>query len=97
MPFFTPTKHEEFHINYDLYQPIAVYYYTSSEGEVTPLKFKYETPDFTIETIEIKEIKIRKDIRNGVSYTCLCKNYGRLQQIVIMFYSKQCTWVMQKY
>ena len=97
MPFFTPSKHEELNINYDLYQPVAVYYYTSSEGEATPLKFKYETPECTIETVEISQIQNRKSIRNGYSYTCLCYSYGRPRQVVLYFYIDKMMWVMQKY
>jgi hypothetical protein len=98
MPFFTPFKNnEEFSINYDIYQRVAVYYYTSSESEVTPLKFKYETKDCSIETVEINQILVRNEKDKVYRFTCSCTNYGRSQQVNLIFYSKQSIWVMRKF
>lgn len=96
MPFYTPSNDPEHHIDYDKFKPVYTYFHTDIEGKIRPLQFTYESEDNTRVTLKIDEIKYTKDINGGFMYRCLVTNYGRKQEVDLVYYVKEHVWVIQK-
>ena len=96
MPFFEPNREKPVVIDYEKYKPVTVMCYTSEEGVTTPLRFKHENPDESLETLEIKQITNRKEFKGGFSYICLCESYGRVKQVILSYYKDYYIWVTRK-
>lgn len=89
MPFYTPSNKPEFYIDFNKYKPIYVYFYTDMDGNIRPLQFTYETDDNTRVTLKINEVQYTKDIQGGILFCCLVTNYGRQQEVDLVFFYKQ--------
>lgn len=96
MPFFEKSREDNCYIDSDRYVPVAVISYTSAVGDITPMRFKMQMPDESIETINIDGIKSHKDIPLGISYCCIVSAYGHQQQIILNYYIRDHRWVMIK-
>lgn len=96
MPFYDPPKNHKIKIDYDIYQPIAVYAYTDSEGNSTPLKIKIDLPDESRVTVAIDSVRITKELPGRTLYNCAVTLRGRRQLIDIIYYKEQGLWVMEK-
>ena len=92
MPFMD-TRDRTKQINIaDKYKPVLVFSHTDFDGNIRPLKFKYENTDETIEYFNIDSVRYAKDIRGGVNYSCLITNYGRQQVIDLVYYYEYHRW-----
>lgn len=64
-------------INY----PVQMYFVTSTQGDLTPLKFKYENSEHQIITVNVDEIHARKEMTIGpggsVILTCSSEIEGQ--------------------
>lgn len=96
MPFFEPVKNTKVTINYDRYQPVYMVACTEADGKITPLRFKYEEKDKTRVTLNIDEIRARKELKGRLSYTCQVTSYGQQKLVTLIFYTEQHIWVMPK-
>lgn len=92
MPFYTPSKDSKFQIDYDKYNPVYVYFYTDMDGKIRPIQFKYESEDNSIITLDINSIKYSKDIYGGILFCCLVTNYGRQQEVNLVYFIAQHLW-----
>lgn len=96
MPFFELSKSEKITIDYDRYQPVYMVSCTETDGKVTPIRFKYAEKDETRVTVNINEIRNRKAVKGGLSFTCLVTAYGRQKLVTLIFYTEQHIWVMPR-
>lgn len=96
MPFFEKERENNIVIDNDRYQPIAVLAYTSAAGEITPMRFKMQLPDESIETVNIDGIKSHKDIPGGINYCCLVTTYGHQKQVTLRYFIREHLWVLLK-
>lgn len=96
MPFFEPVKYEKITIDYDRYQPVAAIWCTETDGKVTPIRFKYAEKDETRVTVNIDEIRSRKAVKGGLSFTCLATAYNRQKLITLFFYTEELIWVIPR-
>lgn len=96
MPFFEPVKNTKVTIDYDRYQPVSVISCIESDGKVTPIRFKYAEKDETRVTVNINEIRNRKAVKDGLSFTCLVTAYGRQKLVTLIFYTEVLIWVMPR-
>lgn len=96
MPFYQPSREQPVVIDYNKFDPIAVLSYTTTEGEVTPMRFKCKNPDESIETVYIDQITNRKVYPSILEFHCLCENYGALKKVVLRYYKEYFIWVMAK-
>lgn len=96
MPFYQQPKTYKIEIDYNIYQPVAVYVYTDMEGKSTPLKMKIDLPDSSRVTVPIDGIKITKDLPSRTLYTCVATLHGCKQLIDLIYYHEQGLWVTEK-
>lgn len=96
MPFYEQPKTYKIEIDYDNYQPVAVFVYTDAEGNSTPLKIKIDLPDDTRITIPVDGVRIMKELPGKDSYNCYVTLNGRKQLIDIIYYKEQGLWVTEK-
>lgn len=54
--------------------PIQMFFVTSTQGDITPLKFKYEDPEHQVITVSVDEVLAHKEMTIGpggsVVFTC---------------------------
>ncbi len=96
MPFFPPFKDEPSYINHDIYKPIDVIFCTHSNGKIEPMRCKYVLPDESVETINIDGISITKDIRGGVSFSCVATMYGKRINFTLAYFYVEHTWYIAR-
>lgn len=92
MPFYTPSKDSKFQIDYDKYNPVYVYFYTDMDGKIRPIQFTYEADDNTRTTLKIDNIKSSKEIKGGILFCCLVTDYGRQQEVNLVYFIVQHLW-----
>lgn len=92
MPFID-TRDRSKQINIDnRYKPVLVFSFTDFDGNIRPLKFKYENADESVEYFNIDSVKYAKDICGGVSFSCAITNYDRQQVINLLYYYDYHIW-----
>ena len=96
MPFYQQPKTYKIDIDYDNYQPVAVYAYTDAEGKSTPLKIKIDLPDESRITIPVDGLRLSKELPGRTLYNCYVTLNGRKQLIDIIYYQEQGLWVTPK-
>lgn len=96
MPFYQSPKNYKIEIDYENYQTIAVYSFTDSEGNSTPLKIKIDLPDATRVTVPVDGVRTTKELPGRTLYNCFVTLNGRKQLIDIIYYKEQGLWVMDK-
>lgn len=96
MPFYQPPKNFKVDIDYDAYQPIAVFTYTDMEGKSIPLKIKIDLPDESRVTVPVDTVRLTKELHGRTLYNCYVTLNGRKQLIDIIYYKEQGLWVMEK-
>lgn len=94
MPFYTPSKDQKHQIDFNKYKPIYAYFYTDKDGKIKPLKFKYESDDSSLISLDIDNIKYSKDIQGGILFCCLVTNYGRQQEVDIVYFYAEHQWCL---
>lgn len=96
MPFYQPPKNFKVDIDYDIYQPIAVYAFTDMDGKSTPLKLKIDLPDESRITVAIDGVRTTKELQGRILYNCFVTLNGRKQLIDIIYYREQGLWIIEK-
>lgn len=96
MPFYQQPKNYKVEIDYNKYQPVAVYAYTDMEGKSTPLKLKIDLPDASRVTVSVDGVRLTKELPGRDLYNCFVTIDGRKQLIDIIYYREQGLWVIEK-
>lgn len=96
MPFFQMPKNLDVEIDFDKYMTVDVMSCTEQDGKIIPMLIRCEMPNQERITIKLDGVRSTKDILGGISFLCLATNYGRQQQVNLIFYYRQHVWVMPK-
>lgn len=91
MPFYTPANETYQPIDLNRYKPIVVIAYYDIDGNIKPLRFKYES-DFTF---NINEIKYSKDVKGGILFCCLITNCNKQQEVNLVYFIREHLWCLE--
>ena len=84
-------------IDFSQLKTVSVIATFNIEGKIRPDYFRMVNPDQSEETFKIDAIKYTRDIVNPsriILFCCLYNNYGRQLEVNLVFYVRECRWVI---
>lgn len=81
--------------------PIQLFCVVSTIGDLTPVRFKYETEEHRIITVQISEVLSQKETRlagaREITYTCTADMEGTTQIFNLKYHVNQHRWSLARF
>lgn len=81
--------------------PIQVFCVVSTVGDLTPIRFKYETKEHEIITVHIHEVVNHMETRlagnREITYTCTAEMEGQTQLFNLKYNVNLHKWILSKF
>jgi hypothetical protein len=83
-------------IDFDKLHVVPVVTTFNTEGKIRPDYFGFTNPDGSVEKFKIETVKYTREYDNPsrILFCCSYKNYGKLYEVNLVYYIRECRWTI---